>query len=129
MDLGVGSFVFSLGVVSALPLLRRTDPRPYFASVLSSIKKSLPIIALGLVRVIMVKGVDYPVRLIVLHSLIRSDYLTNRWSLRRTGTCIRVWSTMELLLHDGFHPNFRYRARKVRYFDRYALDRLNRLNL
>ncbi|GAA5835465.1 hypothetical protein JCM5353_000151 [Sporobolomyces roseus] len=60
MDLGVGSFVFSLGVVSALPLLRRTEPRPYLASVFSSIKKSLPIIALGLVRVIMVKGVDYP---------------------------------------------------------------------
>lgn len=61
MDLGVGSFVFSLGVVSSLPLLRQTEERrPYLKSVLSSIKKALPIIALGCVRVIMVKGVEYP---------------------------------------------------------------------
>lgn len=61
MDLGVGSFVFSLGVVSSLPLLRQTDQRPYLKSVLSSIKKALPIIGLGCIRVIMVKGVEYPV--------------------------------------------------------------------
>ncbi|GAA5847976.1 hypothetical protein JCM3766R1_005927 [Sporobolomyces carnicolor] len=60
MDLGVGSFVFSLGVISSLPLLRHTDQRPYLASVLHSAKKALPIIALGCVRVVMVKGVEYP---------------------------------------------------------------------
>ncbi|GAA5887864.1 hypothetical protein JCM16303_007363 [Sporobolomyces ruberrimus] len=60
MDLGVGSFVFSLGVVSALPLLRQTENRPYLPSILSSTKKALPIIALGLLRVVMVKGVEYP---------------------------------------------------------------------
>ncbi|GAA6022105.1 hypothetical protein JCM11491_002111 [Sporobolomyces phaffii] len=60
MDLGVGSFVFSLGVVSALPLLRQNETRPYLQSVLSSVKKAIPIIALGCVRVIMVKGVEYP---------------------------------------------------------------------
>ncbi|GAA5872404.1 hypothetical protein JCM1840_006053 [Sporobolomyces johnsonii] len=60
MDLGVGSFVFSLGLVSALPLLRRNDQRPYFAAVWSSAKKSVGVIALGLIRVVMVKGVDYP---------------------------------------------------------------------
>ncbi|GAA5867727.1 hypothetical protein JCM3774_003393 [Rhodotorula dairenensis] len=86
MDLGVGSFVFSLGLVSALPLLRRAvalpDPtsspptlsvsttqrhRPaasvpssYATTILTSLRKSLPVIALGMVRVIMVKGVEYP---------------------------------------------------------------------
>ncbi|GAA5823039.1 hypothetical protein JCM10212_004226 [Sporobolomyces blumeae] len=60
MDLGVGSFVFSLGVVSALPLLRQMELRPYFISVSNSLKRSVPIIVLGLVRVAMVKGVDYP---------------------------------------------------------------------
>ncbi|GAA5944193.1 glucosaminyl-phosphotidylinositol O-acyltransferase [Sporobolomyces koalae] len=60
MDLGVGSFVFSLGVVSALPLLRQNGTRPYLPTILSSIKKSLPILALGMIRVVMVKGVEYP---------------------------------------------------------------------
>lgn len=70
MDLGVGSFVFSLGLVAALPLLRGStsgtappaSPASYFASIVRSFRKSLPLIALGGVRVIMVKGVDYPVR-------------------------------------------------------------------
>lgn len=61
MDLGVGSFVFSLGLVSALPLLRGTDSNPYFTTIWRSFKKCLPLVALGLVRVVMVKGVDYPV--------------------------------------------------------------------
>jgi phosphatidylinositol glycan class W len=61
MDLGVGSFVFSLGLISALPLLRSTERTPFFTAVWSSAKKSAGVIALGFVRVLMVKGVDYPV--------------------------------------------------------------------
>ncbi|BGP22465.1 phosphatidylinositol glycan, class W [Rhodotorula toruloides] len=67
MDLGVGSFVFSLGLVSALPLLRSySSPSSahtrcsYFSSVFRSIRKCLPLVVLGMVRVVMVKGVDYP---------------------------------------------------------------------
>ncbi|GAA5836434.1 hypothetical protein JCM11251_007078 [Rhodosporidiobolus azoricus] len=60
MDLGVGSFVFSLGLVSALPLLRGTDSHPYLSTIWRSFKKCFPLIVLGLVRVVMVKGVDYP---------------------------------------------------------------------
>ncbi|GAA5954654.1 hypothetical protein JCM8115_004652 [Rhodotorula mucilaginosa] len=95
MDLGVGSFVFSLGLVSALPLLRqslslppppphltadsfnppppvstrRNDPNAadvspslgsYRNTISTSVRKSLPVIALGMIRVIMVKGVEYP---------------------------------------------------------------------
>lgn len=61
MDLGVGSFVFSLGLVSALPLLRSKIRKPFIPQVLLSVQKSAGVIALGIVRVLMVKGVDYPV--------------------------------------------------------------------
>lgn len=65
MDLGVGSFVFSQGVVSAIPLLK--DPyhleAPFLRKIMSVTTKSLPIIALGLIRVLLVKGTDYPVNL------------------------------------------------------------------
>ncbi|KAF7362305.1 GPI-anchored wall transfer protein [Mycena venus] len=62
MDLGVGSFVFSNGVVSAIPLLK--DPAhlnaPLLPKVTTVVRKTLPIIALGVVRVLLVKGTDYP---------------------------------------------------------------------
>ncbi|KAH9474357.1 GPI-anchored wall transfer protein 1 [Psilocybe cubensis] len=62
MDLGVGSFVFSQGVVSAIPLIK--DPRylraPLIPKLLKVVRKSLPIIALGIVRVLLVKGTEYP---------------------------------------------------------------------
>ncbi|KAN0064484.1 Glucosaminyl phosphatidylinositol (GlcN-PI) nositol acylation protein [Thecaphora frezii] len=62
MDLGVGSFVFSLGIVSALPFLR--SPRNRFAplkgQLVRDLRRSLPLLALGGVRVVMVKGVEYP---------------------------------------------------------------------
>ncbi|CAA7263440.1 unnamed protein product [Cyclocybe aegerita] len=62
MDLGVGSFVFSQGVVSAIPLVK--DPYYLGSPILPKLKsvtmKCLPIIALGLVRVILVKGTEYP---------------------------------------------------------------------
>ncbi|KAM0792964.1 hypothetical protein ACM66B_002722 [Microbotryomycetes sp. NB124-2] len=60
MDLGVGSFVFSLGLISALPLLRTTDRQPFLKATWKVVKKSFGVIVLGIVRVIMVKGVDYP---------------------------------------------------------------------
>lgn len=63
MDTGVGSFVFSQGVVSAIPLLR--DPAYLTGSlrrkVISVSWKNLPVLVLGLVRVLLVKGTDYPV--------------------------------------------------------------------
>ena len=63
MDLGVGSFVFSQGVVSAIQIIK--DPAYLTSPVVSKFirvtRKSLPIIVLGLIRVILVKGADYPV--------------------------------------------------------------------
>lgn len=63
MDLGVGSFVFSQGVVSAIPLLKNPYhlKAPFLPKIISVTSKSLPIIALGLIRVVLVKGTDYPV--------------------------------------------------------------------
>lgn len=62
MDMGVGAFVFAQGLASALPLLR--DPNHLSGSVvkkvLRSIMKTSPIIALGLIRLIVVKSTDYP---------------------------------------------------------------------
>ncbi|KAF8800890.1 hypothetical protein BYT27DRAFT_7116401 [Phlegmacium glaucopus] len=62
MDLGVGSFVFSQGIVSAIQLIK--DPTyltsPIMPKLLRVTRKSFPIIVLGLVRVILVKGTDYP---------------------------------------------------------------------
>ncbi|KAH6903282.1 GPI-anchored wall transfer protein 1 [Coprinopsis sp. MPI-PUGE-AT-0042] len=62
MDLGVGSFVFSQGMVSAIPLLR--DPgyltAPTLPKLLKVTRKCIPIILLGVIRVIMVKGTEYP---------------------------------------------------------------------
>lgn len=66
MDVGVGSFVFSLGLISTRPFLAppdsTTSKRQLWPSLLKSIKSSIPTILLGLIRVAMVKGVEYPVR-------------------------------------------------------------------
>jgi phosphatidylinositol glycan class W len=62
MDMGVGSFVFSLGIVSALPMLKsaRNRFRPWRQQLAADVRKSVPLVLLGSVRVIMVKGVAYP---------------------------------------------------------------------
>ena len=63
MDIGVGAFVFSQGVVSAIPILR--DPQylhaPTLPKLRSACMKVAPLILLGVIRVLLVKGTDYPV--------------------------------------------------------------------
>jgi len=44
------------------------------------------------------------------------------------GTRLGVWSTLELLLHDGTYSDIRYRSREVRYIDRHALDGFDRFS-
>ena len=60
MDLGVGSFVFSAGVVSARSVLRsgRTIG-PLWRRLAASVRHSIPLIVLGLIRLYSVKGLDY----------------------------------------------------------------------
>lgn len=62
MDVGVGSFVFSAGLVSARPVLqaRLAGKTSSFGSQLkSAFRASLPLLALGFVRLYSVKGLDY----------------------------------------------------------------------
>ena len=57
--------MFGAGMVAALPLLRSLEQPPLLALIRESVKKSAGVIALGFVRVLMVKGTDYPVRFLV----------------------------------------------------------------
>ncbi|OIW23953.1 GPI-anchored wall transfer protein 1 [Coniochaeta ligniaria NRRL 30616] len=62
MDIGVGSFVFSAGIVGARPVLkeRAEGKTTAFAQrLLSSLRHSLPLFALGVIRLLSVKGLDY----------------------------------------------------------------------
>ncbi|CAK7269944.1 Glucosaminyl phosphatidylinositol (GlcN-PI) nositol acylation protein [Sporothrix epigloea] len=62
MDMGVGSFVFSGGIVAARPVLKEkiSQKRPSLAHrLLASLRHSLPLLVLGFVRLLSVKGLDY----------------------------------------------------------------------
>ncbi|KAI0392335.1 GPI-anchored wall transfer protein 1 [Xylariaceae sp. FL0594] len=62
MDLGVGSFVFSAGIVGARPLLKAKAERRAISlrqGVAASLRHSLPLLAMGVVRLVSVKGLDY----------------------------------------------------------------------
>ena len=63
MDLGVGSFVFSGGVVSARSVLKSRSSRskkiPLLQRLMASTRHSIPLLALGLIRLYSVKGLDY----------------------------------------------------------------------
>jgi phosphatidylinositol glycan class W len=66
MDMGVGSFVFSQGLVSAIPVIQFVKypanlRPPLRLEILSVLEKSLPVLVLGLLRVVLVKGTQYPV--------------------------------------------------------------------
>ena len=75
MDLGVGSFVFSQGVVSAIQLIKDSAylTSPIVSKFIRVIRKSLPIIVLGLIRVLLLKGTDYPVIYSVLSFFIHVE--------------------------------------------------------
>lgn len=63
MDLGVGSFVFSAGVVSARAVLKsrasRSKKTPLIGRLIKSARHSVPLLVLGLIRLWSVKGLDY----------------------------------------------------------------------
>lgn len=61
MDMGVGSFVFTAGVVSIRPSLKEnTGQRPPLATRLAaSFRHAIPLLVLGVIRLISVKGLDY----------------------------------------------------------------------
>ncbi|KAL8381336.1 hypothetical protein RB595_005546 [Gaeumannomyces hyphopodioides] len=66
MDMGVGSFVYSGGLVAARPVLKELAAAgggggrtPLAQRMLWSMRHSLPLVALGVVRLLSVKGLDY----------------------------------------------------------------------
>ncbi|KAF2661896.1 GPI-anchored wall transfer protein 1 [Lophiostoma macrostomum CBS 122681] len=61
MDMGVGSFVYTAGVVSVRSLLKtRSGQRPPLsARMVQSIRHSIPLLILGIIRLLSVKGLDY----------------------------------------------------------------------
>lgn len=62
MDLGVGSFVFSAGVVGARPVLKEKAAgrvKPLGKRLLESLRHSIPLLVLGFIRLLSVKGLDY----------------------------------------------------------------------
>jgi len=62
MDVGVGSFVFSAGVVAARPILKeQLEGRSLALGTRSyqSLRHSLPLLILGFIRLYTVKGLDY----------------------------------------------------------------------
>jgi phosphatidylinositol glycan class W len=61
MDMGVGSFVFTAGVVSVRSSLKEgTGKRPPLSQrLITSLRHSIPLLVLGTVRLISVKGLDY----------------------------------------------------------------------
>lgn len=70
MDMGVGSFVFSMGVVNSRSLIKQNllgsntkktqfSATSYFKLLISNTKKSMPMLVLGVIRLISVKGLEY----------------------------------------------------------------------
>lgn len=62
MDIGVGSFVFTAGLVAARPTLKSRSQQPtttLFRGLTASVRHALPLLVLGFVRLYSVKGLDY----------------------------------------------------------------------
>ncbi|KAG8533967.1 uncharacterized protein KY384_001710 [Bacidia gigantensis] len=59
MDMGVGSFVFSAGLISARPILKASESPSIASQLKLSIRTSIPLLILGVIRLYSVKGLDY----------------------------------------------------------------------
>ncbi|PBK80196.1 GWT1-domain-containing protein [Armillaria gallica] len=89
MDLGVGAFVFSQGVISAIPLVKNPAylASPVLSKLVVTIRKVFPVMVLGIVRVLLVKGTEYPEH--------ETEYGTH-WNFFIT---LALLPLMEILLH------------------------------
>jgi hypothetical protein len=95
MDVGVGSFVFSLGLVASKSHSRNEQKKfglsDYLAGLASSLRRSVPMLVLGLVRVLMVKGTEYPVSLLVSFTKLRLIDRNTSPSMACIGTSSSLW--------------------------------------
>ncbi|KNE93004.1 hypothetical protein PSTG_13640 [Puccinia striiformis f. sp. tritici PST-78] len=92
MDAGVGCFVFSLGLISALPILNRTSsikPQPLWLDLWTSTRKTIPLLILGLIRILFVKTVDYPEH--VSEYGVHWNFFFTLSILPLTGVFVRKW--------------------------------------
>jgi phosphatidylinositol glycan class W len=80
MDVGVGSVVFSQGIVSS----RGTNNELKYLT--KSLWKTFPLFILGILRLFLVKSTNYQ----VFYGLIE-------------GTHLRIWSSLEFFLYFGFY--------------------------
>ncbi|KAJ1562547.1 Glucosaminyl phosphatidylinositol (GlcN-PI) nositol acylation protein [Nowakowskiella sp. JEL0078] len=60
MDLGVGCFIFSMGIVAG-PKLYLNSQRSFLLKLFDSLKKSIPVLLLGFIRLVATKSVNYHV--------------------------------------------------------------------
>lgn len=89
MDMGVGSFVFSSGLVSS----RQPQTSP-LKQIYTALRASASILALGIIRTILTKNIEYQVPIDVFGDVI-------------IGTRHRVWCTLEFLCDIGIIACFR----------------------
>lgn len=87
MDLGVGSFVFSMGLISARSYLRQfyVSKFNYTQNIVKCVKSCVPIVFLGVVRLVSVKSVDY-------HEHV-TEY-GKHWNFFFTLACMPIFSTI-----------------------------------
>lgn len=108
MDLGVGSFVFSQGVVSAMPIIKFPDhlSAPLKPKIVRVLRKSLPIWVLGFLRLIVVKLSDYPVSQLTMNLLPRFYVGKSQEHESEYGTHWNFFFTMGTLpiLEAVLHP-------------------------
>lgn len=108
MDLGVGSFVFSQGLVSALPIVK--DPTYLRAPVADKLgktgRKAFPMFALGIVRVLLVKGTDYPVSTLYLTANNNRSSNLSQEHVSEYGVHWNFFLTLSILAISQvfFHP-------------------------
>jgi len=59
MDIGVGSFIFSSGVISGKRLVLDSEDR--ISALMKAVKTSIPLLLLGLLRYFMTRAANYQV--------------------------------------------------------------------
>ena len=113
MDLGVGSFIFAQGVASALPLIKDTDhlSKRIGPKIWASLRKTSPLLLLALVRLVLVKGTDYPgVCILVVPSIAASKLTLEQEHISEYGTHWNFFITLALVppLQMSLQPLFRH---------------------
>ncbi|RPA78306.1 GPI-anchored wall transfer protein 1 [Ascobolus immersus RN42] len=123
MDLGVGSFVFSSGLVAARPVVAGKVLPPLAKRLQAALRSTAALLVLGFVRLVLVKGVDY------------AEHVTEygiHWNFFFTLALLPMFSTLALPLTTNVHsvpPSVLYAgiACGIASIDQFALSNLGLL--